>query len=178
MLFICREVRHMEHLFSDLSQHRLLFFIVMISILLECYPLSVSCVCVCVCGLCGLFSDTHNRNNQKVTVNHTVCTSVDWLLARLLQTLQRCHFSFMPKQINKRNPRNKLFMPFSTAALGIFHFDTCHLLGVKQAGVESRFVRSFCFKTLLRENETSVSFHITAFRCSFFWHSSKRMHSF
>lgn len=130
--------------------------------------ISKLCVCVCVCGSCGLFSDTHNRNNQKVTVNHTVCTSVDWLLARLLQTRQQCHFSFMPKQINKRNPLNKLFMPFSTAALGIFHFDTCHLLGVKQAGVESRFVRSFCFKTLLRENETSVSFHITAFRCSFF----------
>lgn len=50
-------------------------------------------------------------------------------------------------------------MPFSTAALGIFHFDTCHLLGVKQAGVESRFVRSFCFKTLLRENETCLFSH-------------------
>lgn len=69
-------------------------------------------------------------------------------------------------------------MLFSTAVLGIFNFDTCHLLGVKEARVETRLVPSFCFQRLLRENETSVSFHITGFRCSFFWRSSKRTRSF
>lgn len=74
-----------------------------------------------------------------------------------------------PKQLTKRSTMMcsaaaKVFMLFSTAVLGIFTFDTCLLLGVKEAGAETSLVPSFCFQSGLRENETSVSFYITAFR--------------
>lgn len=46
-------------------------------------------------------------------------------------------------------------------------------VNIKQLQVETRLVSSFCFKTALRENETSIFFHIWGFKCSFFCHSSK-----